>query len=34
MAGEWALGLESDITDFDKGIAEIKAANLAKHHKR
>ncbi len=34
MAGEWALSLEPDITDLDKGIAEIEAANLAKHYKR
>jgi hypothetical protein len=34
MAGEWARSLEPDITDLDEGIAEIKAANLAKHYKR
>ncbi len=26
--------LEPDITDLDEGIAEIEAANLAKHYKR
>jgi hypothetical protein len=30
MAGE----LARDITDLDQGIAEIKAANLAKHYER
>jgi hypothetical protein len=34
MAGEWAHGLEPDITNLDEGIAEIEAANLAKHYKR
>ncbi len=34
MAGEWVQGLEPDITDLDEGIAEIKAANLAKHYDR
>jgi hypothetical protein len=34
MAGEWAGGLGDDITDPDRGIAEIEAVNLAKHYKQ
>ena len=32
LAGEWAGNLGNDIKDLDQGIAEIKAANLAKHY--
>jgi hypothetical protein len=32
--GEWVHSLEPDITDLDEGIAEIEAANLAKHYER
>ena len=34
IATEWAGGLEGDITDLDRGIAEIEAVNLAKHYER
>ncbi len=34
IAGEWACSSEPDITDLDEGIAEIEAANLAKHYER
>ena len=32
LAGEWLETLGEDITDLDRGIAEIKAANLAQHY--
>jgi hypothetical protein len=32
IAGEWQSGLSPDLTDLDKGIVEIKAANLARHY--
>ncbi len=32
IAGEWQSGLPPDLTDLDNGIAEIKAANLARHY--
>jgi hypothetical protein len=32
ITGEWQHGLVADLTDLDKGIAEIKASNLAKHY--
>jgi hypothetical protein len=34
MAGEWAGGLGDNITDLDRGIAEIEAVNLAKHYEQ
>jgi hypothetical protein len=34
LAGEWAGNLGNDIKDLDQGIAEIEAANLAKHYAR
>jgi hypothetical protein len=34
IAGEWQSSLSPDLTDLDKGIAEIKAANLARHYTR
>ncbi len=34
LAGEWAGNSGNDITNLDRGIAEIKAANLAKHYER
>ena len=33
LAGEWAGNLGNNITDLDRGIAKIEAANLAKHYK-
>ncbi len=32
LAREWAGNLGNDITDLDRGIAKIEAANLAKHY--
>jgi hypothetical protein len=32
IAGEWQSGLSPDLTDLNKGIAEIKAANLVWHN--
>jgi hypothetical protein len=32
LAGEWVGNLRNDIKDLDRGIAEIEAANLAKHY--
>jgi hypothetical protein len=32
LAGEWAGNLGNNITDLDRGIAKIEAANLAKHY--
>jgi hypothetical protein len=32
IAGEWQSGLTPNLTNLDNGIAEIKAANLAKHY--
>ena len=32
IAGEWQSGLSPDLTDLDKGIAEIKAANLERQY--
>ncbi len=34
IAGEWQSGLSPDLTDLDKGIAEIKAANLERQYAR
>ena len=34
LAGEWSETLGEDITDLDRGIAEIEAANLAQHYHR
>ncbi len=34
LAGEWSETLGEDFTDLDDGIAEIEAANLAKHYHR
>jgi hypothetical protein len=34
LAGEWQSGLSPDLTNLDKGIAEIKATNLARHYTR
>ncbi len=34
LVGEWQSGLSPDLTNLDKGIAEIKATNLAKHYTR
>ncbi len=34
LAGEWQSGLSLDLTNLDKGIAEIKATNLARHYTR
>ena len=34
LAGEWSETLGEDITDLDRGIAEIEAANLAQHYNR
>jgi hypothetical protein len=34
IAGEWQSCLSPDLTDLDKGIAEIKVANLARHYAR
>ncbi len=34
LAGEWSETLGEDITGLDSGIAEIEAANLAKHYHR
>ncbi len=34
LAGEWQSGLSPDLTHLDKGIAEIKATNLARHYTR
>ncbi len=32
IAGEWQSGLSPDLTNLDKGIAEIKAANLERQY--
>jgi hypothetical protein len=32
LAGEWQSSLSPDLTNLDKGIAEIKAANLARQY--
>jgi hypothetical protein len=32
IAGEWESGLLPDLTDLDDGIAEVEAANLARHY--
>jgi hypothetical protein len=34
LAGEWAGNLGNNITDLDRGIAKIEAANLEKHYER
>jgi hypothetical protein len=34
LAGEWSENLGDDIANLDRGIAEIEAANLAKHYNR
>ena len=34
IAREWQSGLPPNLTDLDDGIAEIKAANLARHYAR
>jgi hypothetical protein len=34
IAGEWQSGLSPDLTNLDEGIAEIKAAILARHYAR
>ncbi len=34
IAGEWQSSLSPDLTDLNEGIAEIKAANLARHYAR
>jgi hypothetical protein len=34
IAGEWQSSLSPDLTDLNKGIAEIKATNLARHYAR
>ncbi len=34
LAGEWQSGLSPDLTNLDKGIAEIEATNLARHYTR
>jgi hypothetical protein len=34
LTGEWQSGLSLDLTDLDKGIAEIDATNLARHYTR
>jgi hypothetical protein len=32
LAGEWHSGHSLDLTNLDKGIAEIEATNLARHY--
>ncbi len=34
IAGEWQSSLSPDLTNLDKGIAEIEAANQARHYAR
>ncbi len=34
IAEEWQSGIAPDFTNLNKGIVEIKAANLAKHYAR
>jgi hypothetical protein len=34
LAGEWQTGLSPDLTDLNKGIAEIEATNLVRHYTR
>ncbi len=34
LAEEWQSSLSPDLTDLDKGIAEIEATNLARHYTR